>query len=76
MSLLGPSEISKFEDTLKHYKIYKEFLYKLSPKEWLDEQQEKHLALKRAKESADFTKSSSMATLLGEKGGTKIRVSF
>lgn len=57
------SEISKFEDTLKHYKIYKDFLYKLSPKEWLDEQQEKRLALKRAKESADFKSS-----ILGDKG--------
>lgn len=65
------SEISKFEDTLKHYKVYKDFLYKLSPKEWLDEQQEKRLALKRAKESAEFIKNSSMATL-GDKGsGTK-----
>lgn len=61
---------------MKHYKVYKQFLYKLSPKEWLDEQQEKRLALKRTKDSADITKSSSMATLLGDKGGTKIRVSF
>lgn len=65
------SEISKFEDTLKHYKIYKDFLYKLSPKEWLDEQKEKRLALKRAKESADFKTS-----LLGEKGsGIKSKTS-
>ncbi|XP_076796215.1 cilia- and flagella-associated protein 100 isoform X2 [Arvicanthis niloticus] len=62
------SEISKFEDTLKHYKVYKQFLYTLSPKEWLDEQQEKRLALKRTKDSTDITKSSSMATLLGDKG--------
>lgn len=60
---------------MKHYKIYKEFLYKLSPKEWLDEQQGKHLAFKRAKEFAELAKNSSTAILLGDKGGTKIRVS-
>jgi hypothetical protein len=60
---------------LKHYKIYKEFLYKLSPKEWLDEQQEKHLAFKRAKESSELTRNNSTAILFGDKGGKKIRVS-
>ncbi|XP_011239641.1 cilia- and flagella-associated protein 100 isoform X2 [Mus musculus] len=64
------SEISKFEDTLKHYKIYKEFLYKLSPKEWLDEQQEKHLAFKRAKESSELTRNNSTAILFGDKAGS------
>ncbi|ELV10201.1 Coiled-coil domain-containing protein 37 [Tupaia chinensis] len=43
------SDISKFEDTLEHYKVYQEFLYKLSPKEWFEEQ-EKRLALRKAKE--------------------------
>ncbi|KAL6076734.1 hypothetical protein STEG23_017615 [Scotinomys teguina] len=62
------SEISKFEDTLQHYKIYKDFLYKLSPKEWLEEQEEKRLALKKAKEPGEFTKDNSMATLLGDRG--------
>ncbi|CAH7168158.1 Cfap100 [Phodopus roborovskii] len=62
------SEISKFEDTLQHYKIYKDFLYKLSPKEWLDEQEEKRLALRKAKEPGEFIKDSSMATLLGDRG--------
>ncbi|XP_040593142.1 cilia- and flagella-associated protein 100 isoform X1 [Mesocricetus auratus] len=64
------SEISKFEDTLQHYKIYKDFLYKLSPKEWLEEQEEKRLALRKAKEPGEFTKDSSMATLLGDRGST------
>ncbi|XP_051010631.1 cilia- and flagella-associated protein 100 [Acomys russatus] len=63
------SEISKFEDTLKHYKIYKDFLYKLSPKEWLDKQEEKRLALKKAKELVEF-KDSSTATLVGAKGSS------
>ncbi|XP_031238404.1 cilia- and flagella-associated protein 100 isoform X2 [Mastomys coucha] len=71
------SDISKFEDTLKHYKVYKEFLYKLSPKEWLDEQQEKRLALRRAKESEELTKISSTASLLGDRAsGIKSKTAF
>ncbi|KAM5279689.1 cilia- and flagella-associated protein 100 [Ctenodactylus gundi] len=45
------SEISRYEDTLQHYKVYKNFLYKLSPKEWLEEQK-KRLALKKVKASS------------------------
>ncbi|XP_057617292.1 cilia- and flagella-associated protein 100 isoform X3 [Chionomys nivalis] len=70
------SEISKFEDTLQHYKIYKDFLYKLSPKEWLEEQEMKRQALKKAKEPGEFTKESSMATLLGEKGSGKSKTAL
>ncbi|KAL1790191.1 cilia-and flagella-associated protein 100 [Sigmodon hispidus] len=62
------SEISKFEDTLQHYKIYKDFLYKLSPKEWLEEQEEKRQALRKAKEPGESTKDSTVATLLGDRG--------
>ncbi|XP_055473462.1 cilia- and flagella-associated protein 100 isoform X1 [Psammomys obesus] len=60
------SEISKFEDTLRHYKIYKDFLYKLSPQEWLDGK--KRLTLKKSKEPIECTKESSIVTLPGEKG--------
>ncbi|XP_006876290.1 PREDICTED: coiled-coil domain-containing protein 37 [Chrysochloris asiatica] len=61
------SEISKFEDTLQHYKVCKEFLYKLSPREWFEEQK-KQLALKKAKEVADTSKESSMLSTPGDKG--------
>ncbi|KAM6216172.1 cilia- and flagella-associated protein 100 [Rhynchocyon petersi] len=61
------SEISKFEDTLMHYKVYKNFLYKLSPKEWLEEQEKKKLALKKAKEVALASKESSVPSTPGEK---------
>ncbi|XP_029774844.1 cilia- and flagella-associated protein 100 isoform X2 [Suricata suricatta] len=44
------SEIAKFEDTLQHYKVYRDFLYKVSPKEWLEEKKKKRLALQKAKE--------------------------
>ncbi|XP_038041813.1 cilia- and flagella-associated protein 100 [Anas platyrhynchos] len=36
------SEISRFENTLQEYKIYKDFLYQLSPKEWQEEHVKKH----------------------------------
>ncbi|XP_039074447.1 cilia- and flagella-associated protein 100 [Hyaena hyaena] len=45
------SEISKFEDTLQHYKVYRDFLYKLSPKEWLEEKEKQRLALQKAREA-------------------------
>ncbi|KAG5836107.1 hypothetical protein ANANG_G00251090 [Anguilla anguilla] len=32
------SDISKYEDTLKEYSMYKDFLFKLSPPEWQQEQ--------------------------------------
>uniref|UniRef100_A0A8C3D753 Cilia and flagella associated protein 100 n=1 Tax=Cairina moschata TaxID=8855 RepID=A0A8C3D753_CAIMO len=36
------SEICRFENTLQEYKIYKDFLYQLSPKEWQEERVKKH----------------------------------
>ncbi|XP_045043576.1 cilia- and flagella-associated protein 100 isoform X1 [Desmodus rotundus] len=64
------SEISKFEDTLQHYKVYKDFLYKLSPKEWLEEQEKKHLALKQAEEVkvAEAPKENNLFSTQGDKG--------
>nr|XP_019574960.1 PREDICTED: cilia- and flagella-associated protein 100 isoform X3 [Rhinolophus sinicus] len=62
------SEISKFEDILQHYKVYKNFLYKLSPKEWLEEQEKKHLALKKAKEVTEAPKENTLFSTKGDKG--------
>ncbi|XP_036425482.1 cilia- and flagella-associated protein 100 [Colossoma macropomum] len=36
------SDISKYEDTLQEYKLYKDFLFKLSPAEWQEKQREKN----------------------------------
>ncbi|XP_030657499.1 cilia- and flagella-associated protein 100 isoform X1 [Nomascus leucogenys] len=70
------SEISRFEDTLQHYKVYKDFLYKLSPKEWLEEQEKKHLFLKKAKEVSEASKESSVNSTPGDKGpGVKSKAS-
>uniref|UniRef100_A0A0P6J4M4 Coiled-coil domain-containing protein 37 n=1 Tax=Heterocephalus glaber TaxID=10181 RepID=A0A0P6J4M4_HETGA len=62
------SEISKQEDTLQQYRIYKDFLYKLSPKEWLEEQEKKRLALKKAKELAETPKEGSVSSIPVDKG--------
>ncbi|KAM6177371.1 cilia- and flagella-associated protein 100 [Erethizon dorsatum] len=61
------SEISKQEDTLQHYRVYKDFLYKLSPKEWLDEQEKKRLALKKAKEVSEIFKERSVSSITVDK---------
>lgn len=60
------SEISRFEDTLQHYKVCKNFLYKLSPKDWLQEQEKKQLALRQAKEAAKAKETAQLSQ--GENG--------
>ncbi|XP_037659464.1 cilia- and flagella-associated protein 100 [Choloepus didactylus] len=62
------SEISKFEDTLQHYKTYRDFLYKLTPKEWFEEREKKRLALKEAMEAAQTPRESSVVSTPGNKG--------
>nr|XP_045375069.1 cilia- and flagella-associated protein 100 [Camelus bactrianus] len=62
------SEISKSEDTLQLYKVYKDFLYKLSPKEWLEEQERKRSALKKAKEVVTAFKENLLFSKLRDKG--------
>ncbi|XP_060258957.1 cilia- and flagella-associated protein 100 isoform X4 [Ovis aries] len=70
------SEISKFEDMLQQYKVYKDFLYKLSPREWLEEQEKKRSALRRAKEVVEAFKESLRLSSVGDKGlETKGRLS-
>ncbi|XP_061053380.1 cilia- and flagella-associated protein 100 isoform X4 [Eubalaena glacialis] len=62
------SEISKFEDTLQHYKVYKDFLYKLSPTEWLEEQEGKRSALARTKEAVEAFKENALLSALRDRG--------
>nr|XP_045007360.1 cilia- and flagella-associated protein 100 [Jaculus jaculus]XP_045007361.1 cilia- and flagella-associated protein 100 [Jaculus jaculus] len=61
------SEISKFEDTLQHYKVYKDFLYKVSPKEWQEMQEEKRLAAKKSKVITEVSKEQSTVSSVGDK---------
>ncbi|KAM4820989.1 cilia- and flagella-associated protein 100 isoform 1-T2 [Thomomys bottae] len=60
------SEISKFEDALQQCRHYKEFLYKLSPAEWLEEQERRHVALRKPKGISTSPKSS--ISILVDKG--------
>ncbi|NXC97030.1 CP100 protein, partial [Certhia familiaris] len=46
------SDISMYEDTLKGYKMYRDILYQLSPKQWQEEHRKKH------KKEKDMTKES------------------
>uniref|UniRef100_A0A803XLS3 Cilia and flagella associated protein 100 n=1 Tax=Meleagris gallopavo TaxID=9103 RepID=A0A803XLS3_MELGA len=50
-------DITRFENSLREYKMYRDFLYQLSPKEWQEEYEKKHekklkTASKADKESA------------------------
>ncbi|XP_061076612.1 cilia- and flagella-associated protein 100 [Conger conger] len=42
------SDISKYEDTLKEYSMYKDFLFKLSPPEWQQEQLARRKTMQKA----------------------------
>ena len=52
---------------LQQYKVYKDFLYKLSPKEWLEEQEKKRWALKQAKEVVEAFEGSLLLSV-GDRG--------
>ncbi|XP_069792593.1 cilia- and flagella-associated protein 100 isoform X1 [Narcine bancroftii] len=43
------NDIAKFEETLKDYRVYKDFLMKLSPKEWKEEREKRRKEIKLAK---------------------------
>nr|XP_040147087.1 cilia- and flagella-associated protein 100 isoform X1 [Ictidomys tridecemlineatus] len=62
------SEIAKFEDTLQQYKMYKDFLYKVSPKEWLEGQERRRLALRKAKDMAQAPTKGGGIPAPGDKG--------
>ncbi|XP_004629597.2 cilia- and flagella-associated protein 100 isoform X2 [Octodon degus] len=69
------SEISKQEDTLHNYRAYKDFLYKISPKEWQDEQEKKRQALKKAREVSETAKEGSTSSIPVDKGpGNKAKM--
>ncbi|KAM9075503.1 cilia- and flagella-associated protein 100 isoform 1-T2 [Megaptera novaeangliae] len=66
------SEISKSEDTLQHYKVYRDFLYKLSPPEWLAEREGKRSALARTKEAVEAFEENALLSALGD-GGPEVK---
>ncbi|XP_069353815.1 cilia- and flagella-associated protein 100 isoform X2 [Eulemur rufifrons] len=68
------SEISRFEDNLRHYKVYKDFLYKLSPREWFEEQEKNRSALKKAKEAAEDPREGAVSSAADQGAGIKGRI--
>ncbi|XP_067854454.1 cilia- and flagella-associated protein 100 [Heptranchias perlo] len=69
------NDIVKFEETLKDYRLYRDFLLKLSPKEWRDRKEMKKQETKQAKiapkeKTAEVGVKSSLPVLrrLGSKG--------
>ncbi|XP_047926795.2 cilia- and flagella-associated protein 100 isoform X1 [Anser cygnoides] len=60
------SDISRFENTLQEYKIYKDFLYQLSPKEWQEERVKKNT--KQLKTASKANKGSASPPTAAEEG--------
>ncbi|XP_076870260.1 cilia- and flagella-associated protein 100 isoform X2 [Brachyhypopomus gauderio] len=61
------SDISKYEETLQEYKLYKDFLFKLSPPEWQDIQREKKRGLVPKTTSRNECEGKSRETQKGKK---------
>ncbi|XP_015496446.2 cilia- and flagella-associated protein 100 [Parus major] len=55
------SDISRFKDTLQDYKMYRDILYQLSPKEWQEEHRKKHKKEKDMKTESKIKGSASPA---------------
>jgi len=70
------SEISKHEDILKEYRQYREFLEKLTPPDWLEEQrqkQKKKREEKRSEQQNTFqAKADTLTPASSEKGKKKV----
>ncbi|XP_041945256.1 cilia- and flagella-associated protein 100 isoform X1 [Alosa sapidissima] len=77
------SDISKYEDNLKEYTLYKDFLFKLSPPEWQEQQRARRGRLQQARakerekdaEKAAVSKSPNRSST-GEKSATGQRGSL
>ena len=64
------SEISKNEDTLKEYMLYKQFLDTLAPQEWKEEKRQKKLAKMKEKERVVKEREKSHSSVRGRKTST------
>ncbi|NXV12480.1 CP100 protein, partial [Cepphus grylle] len=62
------SDISRFKNTLQKYKTYRDFLYKLSPKEWQEEHRKKHTKEKDLKTATKATEESGSPPTTAEQG--------
>ncbi|XP_009988523.1 PREDICTED: coiled-coil domain-containing protein 37 [Tauraco erythrolophus] len=62
------SDISRFENTLQEYKMYRDFLYQLSPKEWQEEHGKKHTKEKDFKTASKANEESALLPSTAEQG--------
>ncbi|XP_009960191.1 PREDICTED: coiled-coil domain-containing protein 37-like [Leptosomus discolor] len=64
------SDISRFKNTLQEYKMYRDFLYQLSPKEWQEECGKKHKKEKDLKTTPKANEESALPPTTTEQGDT------
>lgn len=64
-----PSDVSRLEDTLQEYKMYRDILYHLSPKEWQEEHRKKHKKEKDMKTGSRTHEGSASPPSIAEQGG-------
>ncbi|XP_069668246.1 cilia- and flagella-associated protein 100 isoform X2 [Haliaeetus albicilla] len=62
------SDISRFKNTLQEYKMYRDFLYQLSPKEWQEEHGKKHAKEKDLKRASKANEESALPPTTAEQG--------
>ncbi|XP_076201978.1 cilia- and flagella-associated protein 100 [Aptenodytes patagonicus] len=62
------SDISRFKNTLEEYKMYRDFLYQLSPKEWQEEHGKKHTKEKDLKTTHKANEESASPPTTAEQG--------
>lgn len=63
-----PSDISRFKNTLQEYKMYRDFLYQLSPKEWQEEHGKKDIKEKDLKTTHKANEESASHPTTAEQG--------
>ncbi|XP_009468100.1 PREDICTED: coiled-coil domain-containing protein 37 [Nipponia nippon] len=62
------SDISRFKNTLQEYKMYRDFLYQLSPKEWQEEHGKKHTKEKDLETASKANEESASPPTTAEQG--------
>ncbi|XP_054693598.1 cilia- and flagella-associated protein 100 isoform X2 [Grus americana] len=62
------SDISRFKNTLQEYKMYRDFLYQLSPKQWQEEHGKKHAKEKDLKAASKANEGSASPPTTTEQG--------
>ncbi|NXH11745.1 CP100 protein, partial [Bucco capensis] len=73
------SDISRFKNTLEEYKLYRDFLYQLSPEEWQEERGKKHTkkdVLRRAFKASEGSPSPPTTAKQGANSNSKQPCSY